>query len=143
MNTDAESALRAANDDWLAAIRAKDVERILRHYAPDVQTFNIAPPLHYAGKEATRRNTERWLGSYKEIIAYEQHDLKLHVSGYVAFLHCLSYTHGILQSGQETEMWFRVTVGLRLMGGEWLVAHEHISEPIDMTNGKGMFDLKP
>jgi ketosteroid isomerase-like protein len=40
-----EAQIRALVDDWARAIRAKDVDGVLRHYAPDLVHFSLAPPL--------------------------------------------------------------------------------------------------
>lgn len=32
-------------EEWAQAVRAKDANGVLRHYAPDVVTFDLAPPL--------------------------------------------------------------------------------------------------
>ena len=40
-------------------------------------------------------------------------------------------------------MWLRYTEGLKKIGGQWRVVHEHISVPADMATGKAVMDLKP
>lgn len=41
------------------------------------------------------------------------------------------------------DMWSRWTVFLKKIDDRWLIAHEHVSVPIDMETEKAMWDLKP
>ena len=55
-----ETQIRVLLEDWVTAIRAKDVERAVSLYAPDVVSFDLAPPLDYRGTEAIQRSLEEW-----------------------------------------------------------------------------------
>jgi len=61
----------------------------------------------------------------------------------VAFCHGLHHVAGRLRTGQQVDMWWRATQGLRLMDGKWRIVHEHSSLPFDMASGKVSFDLQP
>ena len=50
--TTAEAEIRALIDDWAKAMRAKDVDGVMSHYAPDSVTFDLAPPLISTGADA-------------------------------------------------------------------------------------------
>jgi ketosteroid isomerase-like protein len=50
-----EAEIRGLIDDWVKAVRAKDISRIMPHYAPDVLSFDLAPPLEYEGREARQQ----------------------------------------------------------------------------------------
>jgi hypothetical protein len=45
----AEAQIRALIDAWASAMRAKDVEGVMAHYARDCATFDLAPPLISTG----------------------------------------------------------------------------------------------
>ena len=45
----AREQIRALLDDRAAAITARDARRAVAHYAPEVVSFILAPPLRYAG----------------------------------------------------------------------------------------------
>ena len=40
-----EARIRERLEDWAKAVRAKDIERVISHYAPDILLFDLAPPL--------------------------------------------------------------------------------------------------
>jgi hypothetical protein len=48
-----------------AAITARDAQRAVAHYAPEVVSFTRAPPLRYAGDEARDpAGIEGWFGTW-------------------------------------------------------------------------------
>jgi ketosteroid isomerase-like protein len=47
----------------------------------------------------------------------------------VAFATALMRCTGRKASGEREELEFRLTIGLRKIGGEWIVVHEHHSIP--------------
>ena len=110
------------------AIRVKDVDALMTHYTPDIIIFDLMP-LQTLGIDAYRRNFEAWFGSVEGPIEFEIHDLRIATRDDVAFGH---YTSGIScrrKTGAQTEYRVRVSVGLRKVGGDWLIVHEHVSLP--------------
>ena len=138
-----ETDLRAGIEARVRAVRAKDVEGLLRAYAPDVATFDKVAPLANQGAEAVRRRVTEWFASFRTPIDYEIRDVQLAVAGDVAFDHHFTHVRGTSTAGGEVEMWFRETVGYRKIDGAWRVTHQHSSVPFDMTDGKAMLGLKP
>jgi ketosteroid isomerase-like protein len=45
--------------------------------------------------------------------------------------------------GQPIDMVVRVTDGYRKVDGNWLIAHEHVSVPVDFATGKPDLMSKP
>ena len=76
-----EAEIRGLIDDWVKAVRAKDINHLMPHYAPDVLSFDLAPPLAYEGKEACRKNWEDWFPSFHGPVGYEIHDLRIVAGG--------------------------------------------------------------
>ncbi|MGH8727711.1 MAG: nuclear transport factor 2 family protein [Burkholderiales bacterium] len=51
---------------------------------------------------------------------------------------------GTKTGGENVDMWFRETLGLRKIGGTWMITHEHSSVPFYMDGTfKAAVDLKP
>jgi ketosteroid isomerase-like protein len=46
------------------------------------------------------------------------------------------------KSGKKAEYAVRVTDGYKKINGQWLISHEHVSIPVDMTTMKPDLDLK-
>jgi ketosteroid isomerase-like protein len=125
------------------AIRAREVDAVMKHYAPDVLAYDLLPPLQYRGAEALRRRLAGWLGSFAGAIAFEMRDLAITTGGDVAFCHSLNGVCGTAADGERIDMWWRATMGFRRIGGVWLVTHAHSSEPFDMPSGKALTGLRP
>jgi ketosteroid isomerase-like protein len=49
---DNEAQVRAVIDGWAKAIGAKDIDAVMSHYAADIVTFDLAPPLHHRPRGA-------------------------------------------------------------------------------------------
>jgi uncharacterized protein (TIGR02246 family) len=125
------------------ALRAKDIDALLAHYAPGVVTFDLRPPLQVRGVDAYRKNFEAWFASVQGPIDYEIRDLRITMSDDIAFCHSLSHVKSTRTTGEKADYWVRVTSGLQKMNGQWMVTHEHVSVPIKLETMQGPFDLQP
>jgi ketosteroid isomerase-like protein len=133
-----EDQVRAVIADRVTAMRERDAERFVAHYAPQIVKFDLAPPLAYMGPEARDAEAMRaWFARHPgERTDYEIRDLTVSAGGDVAFCHSLNHLGGAL--------WFRSTIGLRKIDGEWRVTHEHNSTPFYMDGSdKAALDLEP
>jgi uncharacterized protein (TIGR02246 family) len=138
-----ERQIRALVDDLAIAIRFKDVEGLMGHYAPDVLTFDLLPPLQHSGADAIRNRLSDWFSSFQGPIGFEMRNLSITAGDDVAFCHSLNGVSGARKDGGVIDMWWRATNCFRKIDGEWLVTHGHSSEPFDMQSGKALLDLKP
>jgi uncharacterized protein (TIGR02246 family) len=138
-----EAEIRAMVEDMASAIRRKDADALIAHYAPDVFAFDLLPPLQYEGADALKQRATQWLASFEGPVGFEMRDLRITAGDDVAFCHSLNGVRGTSQSGARVDMWWRATVCLRRRDGEWRVAHAHSSEPFDMQSGRALLDLKP
>jgi uncharacterized protein (TIGR02246 family) len=125
--------IRQQIESLVRALRAKDIDALMAHYAPDVVTFDLRPPPQIQGANAYRKNFEAWFASVRGSIDYETRDLSTTVRGDVAFCHSLNHVKSTRTTGERADYWVRVTSGLRKINGRWLIAHEHVSMPIDMA----------
>lgn len=140
----AESEIRAVQNNWLKLAATKDVNRIMSLYTPDVVAYDAIGQLRFKGKEAYGKHWEACLVMCPGPMAFELQDLDVAVDGNVAFSHHLIKHEGKdPETGEDHTCWMRVTSGYRKRDGKWLIAHEHISSPIDMETGKAMFDATP
>jgi uncharacterized protein (TIGR02246 family) len=143
MGADDETRIRRLLDGWVEAIRAKDVDGSLASWAPDVVAFDLIAPLQYRGADAVRRRLEDWFSSVAGAIGYELGELTVAAGDDVAFAHSLNHVDGTTTGGTTIDMWWRATVCLRKVDGEWRVTHSHTSVPFDMESGQASVDLRP
>ena len=138
-----EREIHAIMDNLANAIRAKDVDALMAHYAPDVLTFDLLPPLQYQGADAIRKRVSEWFSSFQGPIGLEMRNLNITAGDDVAFCSSLNGSTGTNKDGTKIEMWWRATNGFRKIGGKWIVTHGHSSEPFDSKSGKALLELKP
>ena len=58
-----ESLLRERVATLAQAIRDKDIDALMTHYAPDVVVYDVMPPLDVQCAADYRQNFERWFAS--------------------------------------------------------------------------------
>ena len=104
-----ESEIFALLDNLASAIRAKDVNALMAHYAPDVLTFDLLSPLQYRGAEAIRKRVSQWFSTFEGPIGFEMRNLSITVGDDVAFCPSLNRSSGANKHGATVEMWWRAT----------------------------------
>jgi uncharacterized protein (TIGR02246 family) len=124
-----EAAVRALVENWAAAVRAKDFDGILRHHSPDMLMFDVPPPFQSRGLAAYRKTWDVFFASAHDPIVFDILDMTIASGGDVAFVAAVMRCLPRERDGTDTDLEFRLTVGLRKIGGEWTVMHEHHSVP--------------
>jgi len=140
-----EALIQTLRDQLTNAIRAKDADRLTSYYATDTVMFVLAPPLQFKGDEGPGKDgVKQWFNTFQGPIGYEIRDLGITAGGDVAFCHSLNRISGTRNDGEQTDIWVRETLGLRKIGGEWKITHQHQSVPFYMDgSNKAAVDLKP
>ena len=138
-----EARIRGLIKDRAEAILAKDLDRVMATYAPDVLSFDAVNPLQNAGSDAVRQRLRAWFAAYEGPIGCEIRGLAVAARDDLAFAHSLHRFSGTMTNGKGVDMWVRDTLCLRRLGGRWLITHEHMSEPFDPETGQASLHLKP
>jgi ketosteroid isomerase-like protein len=126
-----EAPIRDRVESLAQAIRDKDIDALMTHYAPDIVAYDVMPPAAN-GLADYRKNFERWFGSMLGPIDYEMKDLRVSMSESHAFSHCVSHVRGVRRDGEKADYWVRVTSCFQIANGQWLIGHEHVSMPAQM-----------
>jgi uncharacterized protein (TIGR02246 family) len=138
-----EEKIRQMIDEWVSAVKDKDVDRLMTLYSPDVVVYDVPAPLQQKGADAHRRNFEQWFAAMPGRTTSAIRDLRIVAAENIAFAHCLNHISHAPPAGKTAvDNWVRVTVCFEKIAGEWKVTHEHISLPIDQA-GRGATNLKP
>ncbi|GAA0900717.1 YybH family protein [Pseudonocardia zijingensis] len=138
-----EVQIRRLTDKIVDGLRNKDLEGLKRLYATDIVSFDVEPPLQHVGIEA---KLENWapVCTFFEHVNYEVRDLTITVGDGVAFGHAFARLSGTLKNGTAMSgMWVRVTYCLQKIDDAWLIVHDHVSVPLDITSGRAVVDLEP
>lgn len=134
--------VRTVIDAIVSAIRARDVDALMKHYAPNAVAFDLQAPMQHRGAVAIRKRATEWFAAYEGPLGYEMRDLTIVADEEVAFCHSLTGIKGKFKDGAKVEMWWRATNGFRRLNGEWVITHAHNSEPFDVATGKALLGLK-
>jgi uncharacterized protein (TIGR02246 family) len=138
-----EALIRQRVEDYANAIRARDLDGVMSLYAPDIVSFDVDPPLRYAGADNKRRAWQAFFAAHTGRIGYEVRELSITTEGSLAFVHGLNQVSGMLASGHMSELWVRWTACWRRIDGTWLVVHDHVSVPADLAHGRAVLNLTP
>jgi uncharacterized protein (TIGR02246 family) len=136
-------AIKASYAGWQHAFQARDLDGIMAIYAPDVVAYDMVPPLELTGADAYRKDYTEFLAQFRGPVRTEIPNIHVEQSGDRAYAFGLERLRGTLTDGTAVDMWVRFTDGWERRKGRWLVAHEHVSVPVDMATGKARLDLTP
>ncbi len=134
-----EAEIRQLLDEWRAAICARDLDRLMPHYAPDVLFFDAVPPFQHRGADAYRSTWEAMFPFLPPRLASEVREVEITVSGDLVVMHCLQRLTNAETGEAATCGWVRVTVSYQRQQGAWKVIHEHVSVPFDPTTAQAAF----
>jgi ketosteroid isomerase-like protein len=141
--TQEDTQIRQRMDSLTQALRAKEIDALMAHYAPDMVTFDLRPPLQLQSADAYRKNFEAWFASVQGPIDFEIRDLRITMRDDIAFCHYLAHVKSTRITGENADYWVRATSGFQKMNGQWMITHEHISVPLYMETLQGALDLQP
>jgi uncharacterized protein (TIGR02246 family) len=143
-NAGNEAEIRRLVESWVQALRTKNTDGVMSHYASDIVAFDLAPPLQYEGTDAYRKNWEAWFPTFRGPINYEIRDLSIAASDDVAFCHSFNRITGTRTDNEKTDVWVRATVCFRKFDGKWKIVHEHQSVPFYIDGSdRAALDLRP
>jgi PhnB protein len=108
--------------------------------------FLLPPPLQFkTGENAPGAvGIQEWFASFEGPIHLCYQELTITAGDAVAFCHCLEHLSGKRTDGSTTDVWYRETLGLRKIDGDWKITHQHQSFPTYMDGSlKAATDLQP
>ncbi len=130
-------------DGFVKAFRAKDINGVVAIYAPEIVSFDLAPPLQYVGAAAYRKVFQEAMDSFQGQIDFEVRDLNITTGSDVAYSYSFNRMGGTMKNGRKLDLWLRWTACFQKINGKWLIMHEQVSVPVDLESGNAVLDLKP
>jgi ketosteroid isomerase-like protein len=137
--------LKAVEDRFMTAFRAKDVNAIMELCVPDesLVVFDVTPPRQRNGAQAYRKDWEQVFSRFEGPLQAEISDVDVTAGGGVAYVLSIHHVTGTMKGGKKVDYTVRVTDGFKKINGKWLIAHTHVSFPVDMRTGKADTESKP
>jgi uncharacterized protein (TIGR02246 family) len=128
--------VREIIEAWAAGVRARDIDAVLRHHAQDLLMFDVVGPIRLQGLDEYRRTwLEQFFPWHGETGRFELIDLKVSAGADVAFAASLLECAGT-EEGKRVSFTLRLTIGLEKRNGEWIIVHEHHSQPLDVDTAR-------
>jgi uncharacterized protein (TIGR02246 family) len=124
-----EGAICDLVENWARAVRNKDLDGILANHSPDILMFDVPPPIQSKGIEAYRKTWDLFFSWSQDSRIFDISEMNITAGNDVAFVTALMRCSGTEPNGEKIELAFRLTIGLRKIGGQWIVMHEHHSIP--------------
>src|SRR5690606_35262172 len=115
----------------------------LNNYDKDVISYDVVDPLQFTGIDAIRKRLEEWFSTFQGPIENEIKDLKIELSGDVAFCSRLNHVNAFKVDGGKLDLWWREKKFFKKTHGRWLITHVHNSVPFNTKNGKASTALNP
>jgi uncharacterized protein (TIGR02246 family) len=142
---DAGADIKALEERFVAALKAKDLAAIMKVYAPDqtLVVFDVVPPRQYVGSAAYRKDWQTFLDTFAGPIAFELTDLDVAADRNLAYSHSIQRVAGTDKQGKKLDLTVRVTDVYKKARGRWLIIYEHVSVPVDLDAGKPDLSSKP
>jgi ketosteroid isomerase-like protein len=144
-SADAHTSIVTLESKFTDAVKAKDLDKIMDCYAnsDDLVIFDVIPPLQYTGWNAYKEDWRNFLAQCKDAPTLEISNLEIDGDTRVAYSHSIQHFTCTNQQGNKLDLTFRVTDGYHNFHHQWLIYHEHVSVPVDLTTGKADLRSKP
>jgi len=140
-----KTAIEALEKRFADALNAKDLDAIMKVYAParTLFVFDVGPPRQHVGWQDYKADWQQLLASFPGPITFSVSDLSITTAGSVAYGHSIQTLHSTRPNGSKFELVVRVTDVYQKIHGEWLIVQEHVSVPVDLDSGKADLLSKP
>ncbi len=140
-----EAEIRALYDTFASAFRTKDVNKIMSLYEPGQKlvAFDVVPPREYVGWDAYKKDWQDFFAMLKGEVTLETQELTIGADGDLGYSYSVERMMGTFTDGSKMDITVRVTDVYRKTRGKWLIVHEHVSVPVDLTTGRADLQSKP
>ena len=124
-----EAAIRDMVESWAAAVRRRDLKEILKNHSSDIVMFDVPPPFQSKGIEAYKKTWDLFFSCSGDPIVFDIATMTVTAGNDVAFVVATMHCTEPGADGERQGLDFRLTIGLRKIGGRWTTTHEHHSVP--------------
>jgi len=120
-------AIQAVVESWVRAIQQKDMKGIVLHHTDDVLMFDVPTPIQAKGLSEYKKTWDlffQYSPGGKD--SFQLKELQIHAGDTVAFCTAL------IKLSSQARPQCRLTIGLKKINDQWMIAHEHHSSPQEM-----------
>jgi ketosteroid isomerase-like protein len=124
-----EAAICDVIERWARAVRAKDLHGILAYHSPEMLMFDVPPPMHSRGIDASQQTWGVFFAWSQDSGVFNIEEMDVTAGDAGAFVTALMRCAGTEPDGEKVELQFRLTIGLHQIDSQWTVVHEQPSIP--------------
>ncbi len=133
-----EAQIRALEERYAAAFRAKDIDTIMKAYARGAElfVFDVTPPRQHVGFDDYKKDWQDLFAAFPgPVDKFEVQDLSIMTDGKLAYSHSVQPAIFTAKDGSKFSLTARVTDCYRKINGKWLITQEHVSVPVNLDTG--------
>ena len=123
-----EVQIRQLVETWAEAVRNQDMEAIIAHHSDDIVMYDVPKPFQSIGMDEYRRTWDTFF-KYTKPGVFNIQELHVFAGENVAFCFAAMKCADKSNSTYFVDLDFRLTIGLKKIGNEWMIVHEHHSIP--------------
>jgi len=128
MTADNETQIRQLVENWAAAVRNKNIVKILEHHSEDIVMYDVPEPFQSDGIDTYRKTWDLFFTFTKQGV-FDIQELKIFADENVAFCFASMKCSDKSETPDFVDLPFRLTMGLKKINNEWIIIHEHHSIP--------------
>ena len=126
--SDNEMLIRQLIENWAAAVRSGDIDKILAHHSQDIVMYDVPKPFQSLGIAAYRKTWDTFF-AYTKPGVFDIQELNVIADQQVAFCYATMKCADKSNSIDYVDLDFRLTIGLIKIDNQWTIVHEHHSIP--------------
>jgi ketosteroid isomerase-like protein len=124
----AEKEIKQLIENWVAAVKSKNLDNILAHHDKDIVMFDVPEPFQSIGIDEYKKTWDLFFKGTEPGV-FDIQTLKIVAGEDVAFCTATMKCKDRTAAGNYYELDFRLTIGLKKINDQWTILHEHHSVP--------------
>jgi uncharacterized protein (TIGR02246 family) len=121
--------IHALIERWAKAVRERDTAGIRANHDADILMFDVPPPFLSRGVDAYMSTWQTFFDYMHQPFTFEFRDVEVTCGLDVGFATARGKCATVDGKNGREPLEFRLTMGLKKIGGQWCVMHEHHSVP--------------
>src|ERR1700743_2988259 len=118
--SDNEMLIRQLIENWAAAVRSGDIDKILAHHSQNIVRYDVPKPFQSLGIAAYRKTWDTFF-AYTKPGVFDIQELHVISDQQVAFCYATMKCADKSNSVEYVELDFRLTVGLKKIDDQWTI----------------------
>ncbi|WP_066366407.1 nuclear transport factor 2 family protein [Herbidospora mongoliensis] len=123
--------IRKLIENWARAVHEGDLDQVTAQHTDDIVMFDVPPP--YEGVRGIGAYRDTWPGFFewqRSGAVFDIEELDVVAGADVAYAFAIARC---ADATDDSPVRLRLTFGLKMVDGQWRIAHEHHSFPSELS----------